>query len=104
MPHRTVQGVKKNKQAIEFKKQKQQNTDEVIEEVSKEKEELVDKNKSEQIVVVDDHELKLTNLKKIYWPAFKGNKSISKGEMLNYYFRIAEYMMPYMKDRPQSLN
>ncbi|MFL5740290.1 MAG: DNA ligase D [Flavisolibacter sp.] len=104
MRHGSFQGLREDKRAFELNNEKEQDTEEVIEEVSKEEQELADKNKSEQIVVVDEHELKLTNLKKIYWPAFKGNKSITKGEMLNYYFRIAEYMMPYMKDRPQSLN
>ena len=51
-----------------------------------------------------------TNLKKIYWPAIsaaKGMRSqeaITKGDMLRYYYNVAEYIMPYMKDRPQSLN
>lgn len=41
-----------------------------------------------------------TNLDKLYWKKEK----ITKGDVISYYDAIAEYMMPYMKDRPQSLN
>lgn len=54
----------------------------------------------EQQIVLNSHELKLTNLNKIYWKKEK----FSKGDMINYYLQIAPYMLPYMMDRPQSLN
>lgn len=44
--------------------------------------------------------LKLTNQQKIYWP----DEKITKGELVNYYEEIAPIMLPYLKDRPQSLN
>lgn len=44
--------------------------------------------------------LKLTNLDKLYWK----KENFSKGDMINYYLKIAPFMLPYMKDRPQSLN
>ena len=44
--------------------------------------------------------LKFSNLKKIYWPKEK----ITKRDVLNYYYQVAPLMLPYMKDRPQSLN
>lgn len=55
---------------------------------------------NDQTIIVDEHELKLTNLNKLYWKKEK----FSKGDMINYYLRIAPYMMPYMMNRPQSLN
>jgi bifunctional non-homologous end joining protein LigD len=61
---------------------------------------LVQGTKQNLALEVDAHLLQLTNLKKIYWPKEK----ISKGDMLNYYSTIAPYMVPYMQDRPQSLN
>lgn len=61
---------------------------------------LVDTKKEEAFVTINDHELKLTNLKKIFWIKEK----ILKGDLLNYYYRMAPFTMPYMKDRPQSLN
>ena len=53
-----------------------------------------------QLRIIHGRRLKFTNLSKIYWPKEK----ITKRDMLNYYYRIAPYILPYMKDRPQSLN
>lgn len=55
---------------------------------------------NDQLIQLNGHELKLTNLNKIYWK----KEGFSKGDMINYYMRIAPFMMPYMVDRPQSLN
>lgn len=54
----------------------------------------------DQQIVLDGHDLKLTNLTKLYWKKEK----FSKGDMINYYLKIAPYILPYMLDRPQSLN
>jgi bifunctional non-homologous end joining protein LigD len=54
----------------------------------------------EEIVKVKGRSLKLTNLNKLYWPKEK----ITKRDLLNYYASIAPYIMPYMKNRPQSMN
>lgn len=43
--------------------------------------------------------LTLTNLDKIYFPQAK----ISKGDLIDYYRGVAEYILPYIKDRPHSL-
>ncbi|NCI45914.1 DNA ligase D [Sediminibacterium soli] len=61
---------------------------------------LIDPVEKEQTVKVKGHELKLTNLNKLYWPKEK----ITKRDLLNYYADIAPYLLPYMKNRPQSLN
>jgi bifunctional non-homologous end joining protein LigD len=57
-------------------------------------------DENEKIVTINKHELKFTNLNKIYWPGEK----ITKRDMLNYYYQVMPYILPYMKDRPQSLN
>lgn len=44
--------------------------------------------------------VKLTNLNKLYWKKEK----ISKGELVEYYRDIADYILPWLKDRPLSLN
>jgi len=54
----------------------------------------------DQQIVLDGQELKLTNLNKLYWKKEK----FSKGNMINYYLQAAPYILPYMMDRPQSLN
>ncbi len=44
--------------------------------------------------------LKLTNLDKLYWPTEK----ISKGDLLDYYEKMGDYILPYLKDKPISMN
>jgi bifunctional non-homologous end joining protein LigD len=53
-----------------------------------------------QVRKVKGHELKFTHLSKIYWP----EDHITKRDMFNYYYQVADYILPYLKDRPQSLN
>jgi bifunctional non-homologous end joining protein LigD len=55
---------------------------------------------TDQLITINGHELKLTNLDKQYWKKEK----FSKGDMVNYYLRMEPFIMPYMVDRPQSLN
>jgi bifunctional non-homologous end joining protein LigD len=43
--------------------------------------------------------LPLTNLDKVLWPA----DGITKREMIEYYVRMAPYMLPYLRDRPLSM-
>lgn len=56
--------------------------------------------KKEILIKIDGKTLKLTNLDKIYFPKEK----ITKGEVIEYYQKIAPYILPYLKDRPESLN
>lgn len=100
MRHASFQGLREDKAAFELNNDEAQSADEIIEEVKEEQTEFIDAKKESQIVTIEGHDLKLTNLKKNYWPKEK----ITKGEMLKYYYNIAEYILPYMKDRPQSLN
>ncbi|HEX6225853.1 MAG TPA: DNA ligase D [Chryseolinea sp.] len=53
-----------------------------------------------QVRSLEGHDLKFTNLSKIFWPEEK----VTKRDMLNYYYQVAPYMLPYMKERPQTLN
>jgi bifunctional non-homologous end joining protein LigD len=64
------------------------------------KQELLSSKTKEETVTIQGHELKFTNLDKLYWP----DEKITKRDMLNYYYNIMPYILPYMKDRPQSLN
>ncbi|HMI01401.1 MAG TPA: DNA ligase D, partial [Pedobacter sp.] len=53
-----------------------------------------------QVRKVNGRELKFTHLSKLYWPEDK----VTKRDMFNYYYRVADYILPYLKDRPMSLN
>ncbi len=54
----------------------------------------------EKITNIGGKEVKLTNLTKVYWPREK----YTKGDLINYYSSISKYILPYLKNRPQSLN
>lgn len=56
--------------------------------------------KKEKTKKIGGIELSLTNLDKVYWPA----DGYTKGDVLEYYHRMARYILPYLKGRPQSLN
>jgi bifunctional non-homologous end joining protein LigD len=56
--------------------------------------------RSSKATVTQQDGPQLTNLDKIYFPADK----ITKGDLLNYYDSIAPYILPYLKDRPESMN
>ena len=49
---------------------------------------------------INGHELKFSNLSKVYWPKEK----YTKRDLINYYYQVAEYILPYLEERPQSLN
>ena len=53
-----------------------------------------------QVRKICGHELKFTHLSKVYWP----EDGVTKRDMFNYYYQVAEYILPYLKDRPMSLN
>lgn len=44
--------------------------------------------------------LKLTNQKKVYWP----DDQICKGDLIGYYEQVGELMLPFLKDKPISMN
>lgn len=61
----------------------------------------IDLNKgNEQIVTIEKKKLKLTNLSKVYWP----EEGYTKADLINYYLRVSNFILPYLKNRPQSLN
>lgn len=58
----------------------------------------------DKIVVVEGTKLKLTNLEKELWPASAGKPGITKFDLINYFDSMAEYILPYLKDRPLSMH
>lgn len=67
---------------------------------SRERKTLLNPQDKSQVREVNGHELQFTNLNKIYWPKEK----IAKRELINYYYQAAPYILPYLVNRPQSLN
>ncbi|MDP9961316.1 DNA ligase D [Chryseobacterium lathyri] len=54
----------------------------------------------EKEITLNRHTVKLTNQDKIYFP----KDGITKGDVIDYYQSVAEYILPYLKNRPLSLN
>src|SRR5205085_8449277 len=47
----------------------------------------------------DGRRLKLSNLDKVFWP----DEGYTKGDLLTYYFNVADRILPYLKDRPLTM-
>jgi bifunctional non-homologous end joining protein LigD len=54
---------------------------------------------SDKILVFGKTKVKATNINKIYFP----DDEITKGDVIDYYQQMADYILPYLKGRPQSL-
>ena len=66
----------------------------------KERNTLLNPTEESQVKNVGGHDLKFTNLSKVYWP----KEGYTKRDMLNYYYQVAPYILPYVCDKPQTLN
>jgi len=53
-----------------------------------------------QTLVIDKIELSVTNLDKVYWQ----KEGYRKIDSINHYLRMAPFILPYLLDRPHSLN
>jgi len=60
--------------------------------------EVVD-NPKEKTYIIDGAEVKTTNRTKVFFP----EEGFTKGDVIDYYDRMADYILPYLKDRPESL-
>ncbi len=109
MRHPSFEGMRTDKPANKVTKDTKVKTENVVAKGNKyiktpekkgERKTLLNPSEEMQVKKINGHEIKFSNLNKLYWP----KENISKREFLNYYYRIAPYILPYLKDRPQSLN
>lgn len=109
MRHPSFQGMRSDKGAKNVILEKEKNTEEIINSERQSiiqprgkstRKTLLNPSEASQVKKVNGHELKFTNVKKIFWPKEK----ITKGELINYYYQIAPILMPYLKERPESMN
>ncbi|MEO7394474.1 MAG: DNA ligase D, partial [Chitinophagaceae bacterium] len=111
MRHPSFEGLRTDKNAMDVKKETASPTNKIIKNskkinkyntpvTSKSRKTFLNPTDETQVKKINGHELKFTNLSKIYWPKEK----YTKRDMLNYYYQVAPYILPYLKDRPQSLN
>jgi len=67
--------------------------------VKPDKKEKGSEDEKNKTVKLNSKQVSLTNLNKIYWPKEK----FTKGDVINYYQSVSKIILPYLKDRPQSL-
>lgn len=113
MRHPSFEGMREDKNPTEIVREMEKETEQVVAEDNhltnkkiivppgaKNRKTLLNPTDETQVRSVNGHDLKFTNLSKIFWP----QDGIAKRDLLNYYYQVAPYILPYMKDRPQSLN
>lgn len=106
--HPSYQGMRADKASNSVVLEKEKSTQKLMGEKSKiikerkstDRKTLLNPTEKTQVKKINGHELKFTNLDKIFWPKEK----ITKRDLINYYYQIAPYILPYLKHRPQSLN
>jgi len=66
----------------------------------KDRKSLLNPKDETQVRELNGRQLKFTNLSKLFWP----EDGLTKRDMLQYYYQIAPYLLPYLQDRPLTLN
>jgi bifunctional non-homologous end joining protein LigD len=61
---------------------------------------LLNNQDDKQTKLINRHSLTFTHLNKEYWP----KERYTKRDLINYYYEISDFILPYLKNRPQSLN
>src|SRR6059036_1305039 len=56
---------------------------------------LIPRDRDEVLVALGDRRVKLTNLRKLFWPAL----GITKGDLIRYYVDVAPGILPHLRDR-----
>ena len=59
----------------------------------------LERPKGDLLVKVGREQVSVTSLDRIYWP----DEKLTKFDLLSYYLKISDYIMPYLQDRPAIL-
>jgi bifunctional non-homologous end joining protein LigD len=68
--------------------------------IEAERKTMLNPSEETQTRTINSRLLKFPNLSKIYWP----DQKVSKRDMINFYYQVAPYILPYLKNRPHTLN
>ena len=55
----------------------------------------IPRDRDNAVLAVDGREVRLTNLRKIFWPAL----GLTKGDLLQYYADVSNVLLPHLRDR-----
>ncbi|SEW44618.1 DNA ligase D [Chitinophaga arvensicola] len=107
MRHPSFEGMREDKKAGDVVLEKAARTEAVVAAskfvdpvASGPRKTLLNPSDETQVRTVGGHTLKFTNLSKVFWPKQK----ITKRDLINYYYQAAPFILPYLKNRPQSQN
>ena len=56
--------------------------------------------RSGNVAIINDAKVEVTNPEKVFWP----EEGYTKGDVIDYYRKMAPFILPYLKDRPESLH
>jgi bifunctional non-homologous end joining protein LigD len=113
MRHPSFEGMRADKPAASVGAEKELQTEKVLREKKvKDKQAIIKPPKATdrktllnptdetQVRKINGREIKFGNLHKIFWP----KEGYTKRDLLNYYYRMAPYILPHLVNRPQSMN
>ena len=117
MRHPSFEGMREDKNVREVVREKEKHAEDLVASSKKksaqskkvssllkpskkaERRTLLNPKDKSQTRTINGHDITFNNLNKIYYPKNK----VTKRDVINYYYLVAPYMLPYMKDRPQTL-
>ena len=111
MRHPSFEGMRLDKKASDVIRETAKPTAKVLKETKsvtekiiaprgkQERKTLLNPTEDTQVRKINGHEFKFAHLNKLYWPKEK----ITKRDLINYYYQVAPFILPYLKDRPQSM-
>lgn len=106
--HPVFVGLRTDKDAKDVVREKEMAVEKIVSEVKTEEKESKKtakkttsekKKKAERKAEQQESNVEFSNTDKVFWPKEK----YTKGDVISYYDSIADYILPYLKDRPQSL-
>jgi len=100
MRHPVFMGLRADKNPKDVKREIESSTKETVEKVEKREKKSKKTKAMDTKVKIDGIELHLTNLDKILWP----DDQITKGDLIEYYRAMHNYILPHLKGRPESLH
>jgi bifunctional non-homologous end joining protein LigD len=104
MRHPIFQGLREDKAALEVRREVPSPTKKILDSEAKKtssgKARHGGRKSSPKRTPAPNSRVVFTNLDKVYFP----DDGISKGNLVDYYREISGFILPYLKDRPQSLH